>query len=357
MLSPDILVIHQKPESIAAKLREQFKGKGRIITAGTAFDGLSQAAAKKPLQIIVSANLPDLSGLSVASILKKADFGSNILVYLVDIDEMLPNTTADFMQTRLTPFTLDLLSYQVYTNYKEREVNGVSMEVAKSLEYQTNLLPSAITTKDVCVHHIFSAYNHLAGDSCNYWLHKTDTSTYIIGYLLDCTGHGLYSFAQVGTLWYLLRHNLLSYQDVFLTRSLAEVMANLNNDYGECSQVLNTASVLIFKIDIERRVLSFVPAGIPFYLTRKKGEQGFSPIFLTSYLLGYEKDSVFEEITLSLDCLSDVVFLTDGMSSLLLQPPQDVLEKVELFSAKDDDATAIFCHFDFSMSKLNMEKK
>ena len=147
------------------------------------------------------------------------------------------------------------------------------------------------------------------------------------------------SFGQVGSAWMLLRKSMEEYQGGDLS-SLADVMGEVNQDYIHLTPIKSLVPSIAFCFDFKEKVMRFCTAGIPYVFFRKKGETVYSPQTYSSSIIGYEKESSFEEQTVNLEDVEDIIFTSDGLSDLFSDHQGgEVLE-----SAKHDDVSAIHVH-------------
>ena len=122
--------------------------------------------------------------------------------------------------------------------------------------------------------------------------------------------------------------------------SLADVMGEVNQDYIHLTPIKSLVPSIAFCFDFKEKVMRFCTAGIPYVFFRRKGETVYSPQTYSSSIIGYEKESSFEEQTVNLEDVEDIIFTSDGLSDLFSDHQGgEVLE-----SAKHDDVSAIHVH-------------
>lgn len=352
-MAPNILIIHQDAETLRDKIKPFFSEDTVLLTAKAGFDGLDAAVREKPSVIIVSADLPDLTGYSVATILKDRDeYGSISLVFLTDViaDDILPNTKADYYFPVLSPTNLPILTKQIISSYEGLHTRkALSESVKNAIEYQRKYLPEPIAQDGIIVNHIFAANEYLSGDALNYQVfsgtNNGEEFKYLIGFLIDCEGHDLSAFAQVSNFWSSFYKQIKVYMTANpCALNFADILSDINDDMISLFEQSGLAAAIGFKIDLKNKKLYYASAAIPMFFIKKAGKD-LKPVQLESPPLGYEQTSDFKELSIDLSDVSDLIFLTDGISDLLKNPPGLSPEDSELFSAKSDDSTAIFIHF------------
>ena len=329
--SPSILLIQTQPENLADRLQKIFGESVQIRASTTGLSGLDAYQQHHPFIVLVDSELPDLSGMSVATILSDIENAPHRLIYLLVHGPLLEHTRADRYVLADTPH--DILLQQIQTDVNQMIGQKTSESYQDAVQMQNDMLPRAIVTNDFRVGSIFSAYNRLSGDSINFW--ENDGKLY--GYLADCEGHDLASYGQVGSTWLSLKKAMWSYQ-VGIHKTLADVMAAVNQDYVTLYDRTTIVPSIAFCLDCRQNVLKYCPAGIPSILIQRQGTEFYECQTLQSPLLGYEMDSKFHECHLSLAGITRIVLSSDGLSDLLLTEWQ----QDPLLISKHDDVSAIY---------------
>lgn len=336
-MRPVILYISPQGDKLEATIKQELGEDVDFHESPTGMTGLFEFQGVRPSITIVDEELNDVSGLSIASILK--DIGiPNCLIYVVIHNELLENTKADrYIDASIKP---DIFVQQIRADIEKIRADIEANEDSDGLEYaayqQLSMLPKFITGKIFRAEYVFSAFDKLSGDSLNFWYDKD--KEWLLGYLFDCEGHNVASFGQVGSTWTLLRKNMGDYQNgEFAT--LSEAMESVNKDYFNLTPIKSLVPVIAFCFDFKKKEMRYCPAGIPCLFIKKKDEAQYSPMSLKSSLIGYEQDSSFEEFTLSLSGIEDVIFTSDGLSDLYSDKKED-----ELGIAKHDDVSAVHVH-------------
>lgn len=337
-MTPSILLIQQKPDSpdsLADRLQEIFDGSARILSATHGLTGLAIYQQHQPAIVVIDEDLQDLSGMSVSTILADMEDKKESLLYLLIRRHLLDHTKADRFFAANTP--IDILAAQLQRDLARLTQKPKSESYLNAVQMQRDMLPRKICTKAFRVDPLFSAYDHLSGDTINFWLNDKDQKLY--GYLADCEGHDLASYGQVGSTWLSLKRAMWSYQ-VGIHQSLSDVMSAVNQDYVTLYDRTTIVPSILFCLDYPHGILKYCPAGIPSLLIRRYGQNIYENLPLQSPLLGYEMDSFFEEKEIPIDEIESILFTSDGLSDLLLDEWDG-----ELPIAKHDDVSAIYIHF------------
>lgn len=335
-MRPVILYISSKGDKLEEAVKEALEGETDFHESPTGMTGLFEFQGVRPSITIVDEELEDVSGLSIASILK--DIGvPNCLIYVVVHNELLENTKADrYIDASVKP---EIFLQQIRVDIEKIRAEIEADEDSDGLEYaayqQLSMLPKFITGKLFRAEYVFSAFDKLSGDSLNFWYDKE--KEWLLGYLFDCEGHNVASFGQVGSTWTLLRKNMGDYQSGIF-KTLSEAMSSVNRDYFNLTPIKSLVPVIAFVFDFKKEELRYCPAGIPCLFVKKYGES-YSPMSLKSSIIGYEKESSFEEHILPLSEIEDVIFSSDGLSDLYSDKKDE-----ELGIAKHDDVSAVHVH-------------
>ena len=91
---PKILLIKDVPAPMAGKMGKVFGDDAEIVTAESGLAGIFAFQREKPWLTVIDENLPDVSGLSVSTILKDTEV-ENSIIYLLVRTHVLENTKAD----------------------------------------------------------------------------------------------------------------------------------------------------------------------------------------------------------------------------------------------------------------------
>lgn len=308
-----------------------------IYTAKTAMEGIIKFKEYLPTLLIVENDLPDLSGMSVSSIIKGTEKSDMTTIYLIGASNLVQNAQADHYFPKDLAAHKDMFAMQLRTFFDRRFMSlQHSDELARAKMKQSEFLPDKIETNTFKVDHIYSPFGDLSGDGVDYWYGEDTDGLY--GLLFDCTGHDIVSFLQVGEIRALLKRGCKFFQLGSIS-SLSEIMKNINEDlfalHGD--DTISTAAVVFF-FDFKKNTLHYCSAGIPSFYVSHKSEGMIKEIMMEGYLIGYEQDSIFEEHEISLDGVDKVIFSSDGFSELLIKNTET---ESGITAAKNDDVSAI----------------
>lgn len=334
------LIVSNNPEKITAWLKDWTIKYGVIVKiADNAIDGFILAEKYMPVLIVVDAELKDMNGMSFAAIIKDSLFGEKTTVYLYNMAKVLENTKADlFLTSSNEQEFCDTLHAQVVQFFEKRYLESLhSSELVRAKIAQQEHLPEAIETSRFRISNIFSPLADLSGDGCDYWVGENQSGIY--GLLFDCTGHDFVSFSQTGAIRTLLKKDCKLYQMKFEGyTSLADIMKDVNNDIFSIETNPEPVSALIFHVDFESNVLYYCSAGIPSLLYRRVGDADYQVILTRNYLLGYDENVDFEDGSLALDDVNELIISTDGFFEKVSIKDKEVsMPSI----AKHDDVTAI----------------
>ena len=337
-MKPNILVIRTNPDEMVQSIEEAFGESVDVITATTGLAGFFNYQQYNPCIVLVDESLPDMNGMSVATIIKDTAGGAKSLVYLFIEGQLWEHTRADRFISK--PEDKGLLLKQLKTDIKKINRDKPSDSLLNAIQQQNDMLPKAISNSKFTIESIFSAYDHLSGDSINFWYKAADdkgNADKLYGYLFDCEGHTLSSYGQVGSTWLSMKKSMWNYQ-VGIYKSLSDVLRAVNQDFVTLYDKLTLVPTICFCVDFRANVMHYAPAGIPYIHVKKKGEKCHEAVLLQSPILGYEMDSEFCEYELPLDDVTEVVLSSDGLSDLLI----DHADEEPLEIAKNDDVSAIY---------------
>ncbi|MBR3623581.1 MAG: SpoIIE family protein phosphatase [Selenomonadaceae bacterium] len=337
---PSLLLVSEDPQDFLKKgLREIMEDTAQVITSGSGLEGLLKFQETSPMLVIVDSDLPDICGASITSIIKDTPEGRKTIVYLINVRSLLLNVKADRLIS--APINYEVLFEQVHQDFERKLFYHTrSAEVEQAISNQQGMLPSKLKHDNFEVDFLYSPYNTLSGDGMFYWYPPpTDTKNVLYGFLFDCTGHDLSSYGQAGMVWVTLRHQLDFLQkDIY--SNLAMVLDSVNKDTFRfyCnSDEPQLTSVIVFCVDFLKKELRFAPAGAPEILIKK--ENTLKRIQTSSHPIGFSEDTEYEEKSVPLENVKEIIFSTDGLSELFLCNQEG---RFVLHEAKHDDVSAIF---------------
>ena len=328
-----IVLIMNDPDELAETLSKELKDGVTIRIATNGIHGLSLVQRYQPYIVVIDATLPDIFGYSVASIIKDNPQLEDTVVYLINTPADFPsNTKANQILTK--SYSPDMLCYQICFEV-QRKIFFLNRpdELLKTIEQQNSMLPVPIFNDRFTAQIVYSPFNVLSGDGASFW----QANNRLYGFIFDCVGHDLASYGQVGTLWAMLKKSIKLFSIKSLS-SLADVMKDVNEDLIEAfADSCDITPAICFYISFETDKLHYCSAGLPSFLIKETGNKSYSTVTLKSYLLGYEIESTFNENTIDLNNIEEIIFPTDGFTELLRGNEDEPLQ-----SAKHDDVTAIY---------------
>ena len=339
MLVPHIVLIVSDEDARMEFIR-RLDSMACLHFAGSGLDGFAAVRRYQPAIVIIDNDLPDIQGMSVASILKDSS-QEHALVYLLNILHLCQDVKADRFFPK--PYSVESVCVKVSEDLQSVFDMAVrSDELQAAVDIQNGLLPPPIRNSHCAVDRIFSPYRLLSGDGLCYWYVNSGGVTRLYGFVYDCTGHELSSYLQTSSLYGWLKKAVHHYQ-IGVFSSLSSAMEDVNHDvielYGDNTIM---AAAIMFCFDFSKEVLHFCSAAIPELFYRSRGEETYISRQLHSPLLGYDFSSKFSEEAMPLADLSHIIFATDGLSDLLFLPGKVEEERVNIDSAKPDDCTAVF---------------
>ena len=144
-MKPTILLIHSQPEELYRELKKEIGMEAHIRTAVSGLDGLYDMQVLNPALVLVDSALPDLSGMSVATIIK--DMETPCLVYLIGIKDtaLMEHTKADRYIDVQTAWPL--LCMQISTDLHPLLLPEASDSLLNAVQIQKDMLPKAIIEK------------------------------------------------------------------------------------------------------------------------------------------------------------------------------------------------------------------
>lgn len=288
-----------------------------------------------PCLIIIDCHLPDINGMSLASILKDTESGGKSEIYLFNVKQIRKNTKADYFFISHDEKELQLNMSTKTQSFLEKlfmkTQHSTEIERAKINQYEH--LPEIINNKTLHVGLLFSPYAELSGDGLDYWLGDEHE---LYGLLFDCAGHDIVSFTMAKQIRTLLKRGCISYQ-LGVHNNLSDILADVNQDLFNIDVNPEPTCALVFHINLQERRLICCTAGIsPFFIKKyKNGNEMLEAVKLKNYPLGYEPDIEFNEIEIDLKDIKEIIFSSDGFYELLNKEyPVDE-------TAKHDDVSAI----------------
>lgn len=339
-----ILIISSHPEEIEkickAAMEEMYKGRFELKTVSTGIEGLDIIFSEYPMLLIIDNDLSDIPGMSVASIVKDAVKLRNPTVFLYNLTKLYPNTKADnyfFKPLENSGFTMilyEFLDFKFNDLISKGSISNACMD-------QASRIPKPIEMSDFSIKNIYSPYHLLSGDGLYYWYDAEAQSVY--GYIFDCVGHDINSYIlSAFKIMPMIESSFRSYESGVYD-SLSEFMGSLNEYIFSLNSSPEPTPMLLFFIDLDKRILKFCSAGIPNIIVKSKGSSRVDIIDVNNFILGFKPDVDFNEECMLVDEAEQIIFATDGFLDLFHDGTSDICEIVN--SAKHDDVSAIFVNF------------
>lgn len=335
-----LLLVDASPDALLAHLKEWLSDFDIFIyVVNTAIEAIVQYKELSPGLMLVNSELPDMSGMSLSTILKDEENGSSTSIFVYNIQHIMQNTKADFffLKTDEAHF-YDVMGAQVVSFYQLRFMQSLhSTELLRAKAQQYEFLPGAIETDAYQVMGLFSAYGDLSGDSYTYWVNDKTGDLY--GILFDCTGHDFVSYTYVTAGRIMLKKDMKLYE-LGAIESLSEVLKSINDDLYAVDAMPESTAAIIFKLDVAEQKFHYCTAGVPGIFVRERESGKWRTIDSENYLLGWDENIDFNEQCVDLKDVQDVIACSDGFYEVTFHEE----EVKESQIAKHDDVSAVFIH-------------
>jgi len=332
-----LLIVDQYPEKLVDYVKNWLlRYDISILIAKTGIEALEKYKLYSPALIILNAELPDMSGMSVSSIIKDGENGRQTSVILFNLEGVFQNTKADFFFTRMDEQSFsDLMQAQLKTFYDERFLKAMhSQEIQMAQHRQYQLLPETIFGKQYTVLNFFSAFSSgLSGDGFDYWQDAAGKNLY--GLLFDCTGHDITAFSQVNSLRSFLKKDMKLFELGFY-KTLPEVLESVNGDLFAIDSSPEMTAAIVFELDVEKQKFHYCTAGIP-GLILKDRKNAWQTTEEENYLLGCYEKAEFKDAVIDLGGIDEIICCSDGFFELAFHNEEVKEDKI----AKHDDVSAI----------------
>lgn len=332
-----LLVVDARPNRFVADLKKWLsRFEINIFIAKSGIEALEKYRLYSPGLILMNSELPDMSGMSVSSIIKDGEDGNQTTVILYNLEDVYQNTKADFFFNKMSQENFDdMMQAQLRTFYNEKFIRVMhSMELQMAQRRQYQMLPQNISDEKYNVINIFSAYSAgLSGDCYDYWKDKNGN---LYGILFDCTGHDINAYSQVHSLRMSLKKELKLYEIGYENcTSLSDVLKSVNEDLFLDYSPEMTAAV-VFLLNIRERKFHYCTAGMPGIIVRSNKE--LKKIESQNFLLGCSEDATFASSELDVtDDIKEIICCSDGFYELVMNQEEVVESKI----AKHDDVSAV----------------
>lgn len=195
---------------------------------------------------------------------------------------------------------------------------------------QREFIPLPVSNEQITIQPIYEPYNHVSGDLCDYiWVKEGQ----LFGYVIDVMGHGLATALQTTALRVLFRQ--AAEKDLLLDEKMDWINRAAIAYFAEDS----FAGAICFELDFSSMTLTYVAAGINFFLASSRVLQGV--VTVPGSFLGITANAEFESHTVPMRQGDAYYFVTDGIFDLM---DNEVIANVSSFSgtmkALSDKATS-----------------
>jgi len=338
-----ILVVSPKAEEIREWIKDKVSPRFNttIHIALDGVEGLHKVQKYMPVFIIADNKLPDMNGMSFASVVKDTVEGQESSVLIFGVDAFLPHSKAEIYLPPLDDQQLNIfLAAHIDSFFNSKYFTAAHREEYESRKNeQLKQLPKQLDNDWVSISTIFSPYDELSGDGFDYWIapKSSQDEGILYGFLYDCTGHGPESYPFVSSIRKLLKKNLQLYE-LHRFKSLADVMKKSNSVIMDSTpgNELTPAAAVAFYVNFKDNKLKYCTAGIPSFYVKYIGEHGYEKMDCRNYLLGMFPDVDYDEKEMSLNGVDELVFASDGLTELLYNHDEDGYGE-----AKHDDVSAV----------------
>ena len=301
---------------------------------------LLSSKQKKPDIVLVDANMKLLNGFSFSAII--SGYKENCEIFIICGNEKNYKNAIGLSNVRIisSPYDLTDLANEIQDILERHDFIGqeracwssrIGSPVDKVKKDQRNTLPKAINT-GINIDYIFSPYDELSGDCLDFWYSKKDNAVY--GFLFDCTGHDVHSFAQVREM-----RTLFRLMFALRRNSLNIWLQNVNNElFRLYADDTYCTAAIAFEINLDTNIIKYCSAGIPYFWIKDHGE--YEQVFMENFLIGCEPGCEFEEKQVSIHPGKEVIFCSDGLSELIGK------DLAKLKKPQQDDISSIFINLD-----------
>ena len=189
-----------------------------------------------------------------------------------------------------------------------RDSTEIKKELNRAALFQRNSLQTEFDFGNCMdIERIYVPAQIISGDF--YRICRKD-ETSIIGALIDVRGKGISAAMSISAI------NILFLQEINNNNNQPiKIVENLNKTLVRFYDETYIA-VCVFKIDLEKKILNAVGAGINkfFYIS---GDKEFKEEIIRGPFLGMFEDSKFEEVNINLESNDKIIFFTDGFEFIL----------------------------------------
>ena len=264
-------------------------------------------------------SLPEDAPLYAKQVAKEPLENTNARYATLNTQRFLPPATMTFrhkngaavlVERAGTVITLDgrdylLVSMRDMTIERRREAE-LARDVGLASRVQRELLPALPASPRVAISSLYYPWHAVSRDS--YQMEWRNEGTLLRGFLIDMSGHGLATALQTASISVLLRENTRT------STSLLEQVQRVNAKAAKYFAEESYATLLGFELDLLRRELRYVGAGITkFYINGRE-------IMTSGMFIGMFENVEFGSGVIPVEAGDCLYFLTDGFTDLLAQP-------------------------------------
>jgi PAS domain S-box-containing protein len=207
-----------------------------------------------------------------------------------------------------------LASVRDMTEERRRQAE-MKRDVEFARRVQRELLPKLPEDQRVSLQALYYPSNYINGDS--YFVDWTEDKTVLRGLLIDVSGHGLATAIQTASINVLLREATTNKVE------LAELIRQINARAAKYFTDGAFAAMIGFSLDLSRRELQYVGAGITQFIFNGKR------IEVPGMFVGLWEEAEFSVGSIPVKEGDSCYFLTDGFTDALVLP-----ENAEILSSE-----------------------
>lgn len=236
----------------------------------------------------------------------------------------------------------DITNRKEISEALEKAEACLRQEILLAGNIQRSFLPRTIDNQRIQVQFLYEPYYFVSGDTLDYfWL---EGGRKFAGYIVDVMGHGVATALQTSAL------RVLGRQVFEHEGSLADRIQFFNSLSVSCFTEDSFAALIAFEFDFSTSQITYVSAGINYFLAHTAGRCGMLKVPGT--FLGMLPEVRFEEHTMMFAGGDRFYFFSDGLYDLMDDKDftnggshEAITEKLtNLATSRDrmDDATAVF---------------
>lgn len=147
-----ILIVSGSPKKVAGWVASFVSHHSiEVLCATSGMEGYEIFEREKPFLLLVDADLPDMTGASLATVLKDTQDGRNTTIYLYNVHRILQNTKADFYFTAQDDKELhEIMKAQIQSFMDKHYLSDAqSHDIMMAVARQYAQLPNPIHTDTI----------------------------------------------------------------------------------------------------------------------------------------------------------------------------------------------------------------